>query len=148
MQKITNLLSLCLLLCILSSASCEKDPEPEQDPKKLIIGTWQRTSLEYANNGVWREVTQPCNLDDTEVYNADGKWVYSPGTDLCTGQTSKGATGTYRFVESDTKIIFTYTHASGEYTRTIEVLDAQNMILTHEFNDVNNTLVRTTYLKR
>jgi len=146
MQTFTKLISLCLLLGVLSSASCEKDPEPEQDPKQLIVGTWQRTNLEFANNGNWRQATTNCLLDDTEEFTADGKWIYSPGTDICAG--TGNATGTYRFAEGDTKIIFTYTHAAGEYTRTIDLLDGQNMILFHEVGDINHTQARFNYVKR
>jgi len=149
MQKSINFLSLIVMLCFLSSASCEKEPVEPDGPDKLIVGTWVRTQFEFLNaktNGVWVLWSIPCEMDDTEEFTSDGKWIYNAGANLCSGQTIVTGGGTYRLEDNGAKVILI--GRNGETPKDIETIDDQSLVLIHDMKDVDNSQIRTTYVRR
>lgn len=124
--------------------SCKKDKEEE----KPIVGTWKVISHEtrQGNEVTWQPAGEPCKLDNTEVYEADGKWTLYEGTKQCSQGTGV-MKGTWKLAASDTKVVYTYDGVSGEYESSVEELNANKLVLTNSAGDLNNTQYRTVYTK-
>jgi hypothetical protein len=139
----TNFTTL-LLVALLFAVSCKKSEESKQSP---LIGSWKRTKIEKrTGSNAWVLDTRTCYTDDVEEFEAGGAWTFFDGTKQCSAGT--GITkGSWKLAAGDTKIIFNYQGASGDYESTIETLTTDALVLTQSTGDVNNTQVRTTYQK-
>jgi hypothetical protein len=119
----------------------------KKDDKSLIEGTWFRVKLEErTGNNQWQVNSQSCKLDDVEVYEKGGGWTFYAGPNQCSPGTGVIA-GTWELRASDTKVVFTYDNAVGEYESTVEVLTEESLVLTNSAGDLSNTQYRSTYTK-
>ena len=144
MQRLYTLFSLFLMLCILSSASCEKDPEVEPEkPEELIIGKWQRTKIEVMRNGVWEVVNTPlCQSDDTEEFTKDGKWVFSENGTSCSTRPPAIVAYTFRF--SGENEFTTTSYVNAELIHTIDSIDKTKIVYQYHNYDVSKSSFRHT----
>ncbi|MES2644811.1 MAG: lipocalin family protein [Myxococcota bacterium] len=131
-------IGLCALLTLCGCA----DEQP-------IVGTWAQTGSESrVGDDEWAELDDAaCRLDNTEEYGEDGSWVLYDGTDQC-GAGTGIVRGTWQLAASDTKIVYTYEGAAGEYESTVESLTSTELVLTNSTGDTAGTQVRSTYEKQ
>ena len=136
-----------MLLCTVSFFSCsDDDNESTNTQVSDIVGIWRTTKIEERTAAnPWENVTEACDLDDTEEYSANGDWALYPGTVTC--GSAAVMTGTWELRANNTKVVYTYDGASGEYESTVESLGSDTMVLTHSAGDLANTQYRTTYIK-
>ncbi len=139
MKKLLYLLIIPLLF------SCEKENKAPESP---IVGTWKITAYQIRSNSspTWIDAGEPCKLDDTEEYFANGKWIRYDGNHQCTTGTGV-VTGTWRLAAASTKIVYTYDIAPGEYESTVEQLSSTRLVLSWSAGDANGTQYRATYTK-
>lgn len=135
-----------LLLVVLTVSAvffgCKKKEE------RFIEGTWKRTKIEMRlGTSSWEDITESCNLDDTEEYTESGNWSYYDGTNQCNSGTGI-MTGTWEFAADNSKVIYTYTGISGEYESTIETIEKKKLVLTHSSGDLLGTQYKYTYEKK
>ncbi len=142
-MKSTNLRSLLLVLVVATVFfGCKKKEA------RFIEGTWKRTKIEMRlGSNPWEEITESCNLDDTEEYTESGNWSYYDGTNQC-NPGSGIMTGTWKFAADNTKIIYTYTGIDGEYESTIESIEKKKLVLTYSSGDLLGTQYKYTYEKQ
>jgi len=134
-----------LFILLITISSCNKDEtEAVQSP---LIGTWQVITYETRQgSGSWQNANQPCRLDDTEEYASNGKWTKYDGTNQCASGT--GITlGTWELRANNTKIVYTYDGAPGEYESTVELLNEETLVVSFSSGDLNNTQFKVTYSK-
>ena len=138
-QKLILASIICSVLIFL--AGCKKEEV------NLIVGTWHIVKLEErTDTNPWQEITSHCRLDNTEVFEENGNWTLYDGPNQC----SPGPdllTGTWELRASDTRVIFTYDDALGEYESTIETLSEDVLVLSHGSGSLDNTQFRTTFNK-
>ena len=128
---------------------CGEGGDVAEGMQSLLVGTWRQTAHETrAGSAEWAQPADArCRLDNVEEYEEDGSWVVYDGTDQCGAGT--GITrGTWRSAVSDTKVIFTYAGASGEYESTVVRVSDTELVLTHSTGDVQGTQVRSTYRRQ
>jgi hypothetical protein len=147
MKKIKLFASLILTISILT-ISCTKDEESISTAKKNLTGSWLKTNVEKrVGEGSWADITKDCELDDIEEYASNGNWTFFLGTNRCFSSVTSIYTGTWQLRTNDTKIIFTYVDAVGNYEKSIETLTDKLLIITHNSNDLNNSQFRYTFSK-
>ncbi len=142
MKKTIQTLFLTFSMALLVT-SCKK--EKDESP---IVGSWQITKIETRITGQnWQNLGQPCRHDDVEEYQSNGKWTYYDGANQC--EPGSGILrGTWKLAANDTKVVFTYEGASGEYDKNVESLTESSMVLLHNAGDLNNTQYRYTFTKK
>lgn len=138
------------LICILSLStlflSCSDEKESDSSSNNLITGSWQKNKVETRiNSEPWIDITTSCNIDDVEEYEANKDWTLFPGTNTCNSESI--ITGKWNLRANNTKLVYTYDGFPGEYESSIESLTQQNLVLTQNTGDVNNTQFRFTYSK-
>jgi hypothetical protein len=137
---------LLYLLFILSVFSCEKSKDPSSESP--IVGTWKIVAYESRQNSspTWSDAGEPCKLDDTEEYSANGNWVRYDGNYQCGGSTGV-VRGRWALRASNTKVVYTYDDFAGEYESTVDELSASTLVLSWAAGDINGTQYRATYRK-
>lgn len=152
MKSITQLLRLSGIMCLLLTAvflfSCSDDSdEKDTSGNSKITGVWKKTKEESRQgNAAWEDVTEDCDLDDTEEYEAGGDWALYPGTVTC--GSANVITGSWVLKANGTKVVFSYDAFEGEFESTVEELTDTKMVLTHSAGDVDDTQYRDTYTKK
>lgn len=127
------------------ACSSDDDSSSLSPVAQKLIGSWVRTGIEQNTGNGWVDITEDCNLDDVEEFSPDGLYVFYPGTNTCWG--SLVEYGTWRLAAGDTKIVFTYDEADGEYESTIVTITENYLEITHSTGDINNTQIRKKYSK-
>ncbi|PZR21116.1 MAG: hypothetical protein DI539_08970 [Flavobacterium psychrophilum] len=146
MRTITRFGMICLLFIVIPMVSCSDDDGKDSSGSSEIVGVWKKTKEETRQGSeAWEDVTEDCDLDDTEEYEADGDWALYPGTVTCGG--AAVINGTWSFRANKTKVVYTYDGFEGEYESTVESLTANKLVLTHSSGDVEDTQYRDTYTK-
>lgn len=142
-MKTTKSLTLLVVLTISSLFfGCKKKEE------RFIEGTWKRVKIESrVGSSSWQDVTEACNLDDTEEYTESGNWTFYDGTNQCNAGTGI-MTGTWEFAADNSKIIYKYTGIPGEYESTIESIEKKKLVLTFSSGDLEGTQFKYTYEKK
>ena len=126
-------------------AGCRKE---DQKPENHLLGTWQKTKLESKTATTnWKEMSQPCQLDDLEEYRPNGDWTLFDGANQCSASTGI-MRGTWRQEASNTKIVYTYDGYGGEYESTVEELSENKMVLVQSTGQLNGQQIRYTYQKK
>lgn len=132
---------ICLFI-ILTITSCEKDEDISP-----IVGTWRVTAYETRQgSGSWQSTGEACRLDDTEEYNANGRWAKYEGANQCvigTGITR----GTWRLTAANTRIVYTYDDYAGEYESTVEQLTSGSLIISWSAGNQAGTQFRVRFTK-
>jgi hypothetical protein len=153
MKTITHFLRFCGMICFLLTAvlfvSCSDDSDEDNNPSgnSKIIGVWQKTKEETREgSAAWEDVTEDCDLDDTEEYEAGGDWALYPGTVTC--GSAAVINGSWSLKANNTKVVYSYDAFEGEFESNIEELTDTKMVLTHSAGDVDDTQYRDTYIKK
>ena len=140
---------IAVLLLLLSTAftSCSGDDSNTTNSEKaMLIGSWNRTKVETRLPGEqWEDETKPCDLGITEEYFSDGDYAVYPGTNPCGSATVLN--GTWELRAGNKKLVYTYNGDATEYESTIEKLDKDALILTHNSGLTNGMQYRHTYVK-
>ncbi len=138
MKRITLFLGTLLILI-----SCSKEKQ-----QRLLTGTWVISNYEVKSDlsPQWTQSTESCHFDNVEEFDKDGDYTLYDGTDMC--NSSEIIYGTWELAASNTKIIFTYDFASGEYESDIVKLTKDEMILTWGSGLSTGEQFRATYYKR
>lgn len=153
MKRVTQILKftgmICFLLIAVTIVSCSDDSDEKKssgDPE--IVGVWKKTKEESRQGSeAWEDVTEDCDLDDTEEYVSDGDWALYPGTVTCNGNANV-INGSWELRANGTKVVYTYDGFQDEFESNIEELTATKMVLTHSAGDVDDTQYRDTYVKQ
>lgn len=121
----------------------------DSDAARRLLGTWQQTNSESrVGANPWKPASDlACRSDNTEEYGEDDAWTLFDGTNQC-GSGASIVRGTWRLAAADTKIVYTYERATGEYESTVESLTDTDLILTNSTGDLAGTQTRSTYRKR
>lgn len=152
MKKITQILKftgmLCFLFIAVTIVSCSDDSdEKDSSGNSKIVGVWKKTKEETRQgNEAWEDVTEDCDLDNTEEYEADGDWALYPGTVTCGGNANV-INGSWELKANNTKVVYTYDGFQDEFESNIEELTDTKMMLTHSAGDLDDTQYRDTYIK-
>lgn len=127
--------------------SCS-DPDEDVSP---IQGSWNLVAWDIKTENPpsdWSPKGEDCRLDDIEEYQPNGTWVKYDGSHQCAGGNGIGIyRGTWRLTANNSKVIYTYAEAQGEYESTVETLTATTMVLTFASGTVDGTQNRVTYTK-
>lgn len=150
MKTITRFLKftcmVCLMLTVAPFVSCSDDDSKDATGDSKIVGVWTKTKEEIREgNAAWQDVTEDCDLDDTEEYEANGDWALYPGTVTC--GSAAVINGSWTLKANGTKVVYSYDDFEGEFESNIEELTDTKMVLTHSAGDVDNTQYRDTYIK-
>ena len=100
--------------------ACNKNKDKVEPPKTktraelLTAGKWQLKGYEEEYKDSARTVTEdyyddlePCFKDNYILFGADMKLTADEGPTRCDSITEQTTTGTWAFIENDTKVIFT-----------------------------------------
>ena len=130
--------------------ACGSGESSEPAPEGPLVGTWHQTMSEgRVGSGTWSAVDDvSCRTDNVEEYDADGGWVMYDGTVQCGAGGTGIIRGTWRLAAGDTKVIYTYQGAAGEYESTIELLSDSDLILTQSTGTLSGEQTRNTYEKQ
>lgn len=131
-----------LVISLLISCSDSQEDLP------IIVGSWEviKEEVKYPDSE-WETSDQECRFDNTEEFEEDGTHILYDGTFDC-GESGTGIEyGSWRLAADDTQVIFTYDGYAGEYPKTIEELNPDQMILSYDTGLVSGMQVRTTYSK-
>ena len=152
MRKITQILKftgmICFLLIAVTVVSCQDDSDDDKNSSgdAEIVGVWKKTKEETRQGAeAWEDVTQDCDLDDTEEYVSGGDWALYPGTVTC--GSANVINGSWELRANNTKVVYTYDGFQDEFESNIEQLTSAKMVLTHSAGDVEDTQYRDTYTK-
>lgn len=144
----------CVAALLVSIASCGDDTTADEAElsaaESALVGTWKQTNSES------RVGTEPwvvsddadCRIDNTEQYDADGTWAWFDGPVQCGGGGTGVLGGTWRLAASDTKVVYTYEGAAGEYESTVETLTETEMVLTFSTGQIDGLQTRYTFTKQ
>ncbi|MHA3788623.1 lipocalin family protein [Flavobacterium hauense] len=152
MKKVTQILRftgmICFLLIAVAVVSCSDDSDEKDDTgNSEIVGVWKKTKEEARQgNEAWEDVTEDCDLDDTEEYEAGGDWTLYPGTVTC--GSANVIKGSWELKANNTKVVYSYDEFEGEFESNIEELTNTKMVLTHSSGDIDDTQYRDTYVKK
>lgn len=153
MKTITRFLKFTYMMCFLLttilfvSCSDDSDEDDNSSDNSKIVGVWQKTKEETRQGSeAWEDVTEDCDLDDTEEYVSDGDWALYPGTVTC--GSANVINGSWELRANGTKVVYTYDGFQDEFESNIEELTAAKMVLTHSAGDIDDTQYRDTYVKQ
>ncbi|RDI06970.1 lipocalin family protein [Flavobacterium sp. AG291] len=153
MKTITRFLKFTCMMCFLLttilfvSCSDDSDEDDNSSDNSKIVGVWQKTKEETRQGSeAWEDVTEDCDLDDTEEYVSDGDWALYPGTVTC--GSANVINGSWELRANGTKVVYTYDGFQDEFESNIEELTAAKMVLTHSAGDIDDTQYRDTYVKQ
>ncbi|MFD2600917.1 lipocalin family protein [Flavobacterium suzhouense] len=153
MKTITRFLKFTWMMCFLLttflfvSCSDDSDEDDNSSDNSKIVGVWQKTKEETRQGSeAWEDVTEDCDLDDTEEYVSDGDWALYPGTVTC--GSANVINGSWELRANGTKVVYTYDGFQDEFESNIEELTAAKMVLTHSAGDIDDTQYRDTYVKQ
>ncbi|MNK06500.1 hypothetical protein D3C87_243990 [compost metagenome] len=139
--------AIMVLVFTLFITGCSGDDNKEAVNDSEIVGVWTKMKEEKrVGLAEWQDVTEDCDLDDTEEYKSNGDWAMYMGTITCGSRDAMY--GTWSFRANETKVMFTYDEYEGEYEKTVEELSENKMILSHNTGDVQDTQYRITYIKK
>ena len=136
--------NLFILVLVLASVSCSKDDNNQPTKKDLFAKTWKQTDLlaslaGTAATSVFTTVLKACEQDNLWQFKADGTYTVTEGATKC-GTADVVTTGTWTFIENDTKVTFVDA-TNGTQTFTISELTATSLKLsgtqTYQGNAVN-----------
>lgn len=132
-------LFLLLFFSGLMFTSCSKE-------EHAIVGSWKVIAYETRSNTSpnWEASSETCRLDDTEQYDADGRWTRYDGTNQCSAGTGI-LKGTYTIQANNTKIIYQYDDFEGEYESTIESLTNDEFVISWSAGTTDNLQFRATF---
>ncbi len=142
-MKAMKFLYILFALCIFTS--CEKDEDKTEDSP--IVGTWQVVNYERKTgvNGAWAPVSDlSCRLQEKQTYSADGQFSQTSGA--CAGANT-GISGTWKLSSNQSTVTYTYTKYTGEFPRTIEKLNASDLVISWDSGSTTGTYFRVTYRK-
>jgi len=139
-----------LSILLLLIAGCGADKSEDGSPPSPVVGTWLQT-MEESREGTaaWAPVDDiDCRTDNVEEYADDGSWTLYDGTARCSASGTGILHGTWRLTANDTKVVYTYEGAGGEYESTIELMSDTDLILTHATGTLSGTQIRSTFEKQ
>lgn len=124
---------LLILSLVFLSFGCSKDNKP-LTKTELLSRTWRQTDILAslgggAQSSVFNTVLTPCQQDNLWKFNSNGTYTVLEGATKCPNSTSDVvSTGTWAFLENETKLTFTDA-TNGTQTFTISELTAASMKL-------------------
>ena len=127
-----------ILSLVMLSIGCSKDKQPPTKTE-LLSRTWRQTDLLAslgggAQSSVFGTVLTPCQQDNLWKFNSNGTYSVLEGATKCPNSTSDVVTtGTWAFLENETKLTFTDA-TNGSQTFTIAELTASSLKLSGAFN--------------
>lgn len=131
--------NLLILLTFLLLFSCTKKNE------KLIVGLWKVEKLELSIDGSnFMEEPLDCFEDDIWQFSKKGEFNINNGI-ICGG--SQSSKGTWRILEDEKTIAFTYDGAIGEYYSIIEELDKNKLVKIQDNGTIPATFYKFHYTK-
>lgn len=145
---------LLILSLVLLATSCSKDSNSGSMATKtqLISKTWKQTDILASLGGgiqtsVFNTVLTTCQQDNQWQFNSNGTYTLFEGPSRCPTSTSDVvATGTWTFMENETKISFT-DPVNGTQTFTIVELSTTTMkltgVVTYQGTPANVTVIFT-----
>jgi hypothetical protein len=145
---------LIVLVLVLASFGCSKDNGSSTAPtkKELFSKTWKQTDILASlgagiQTSVFTTVLTACQQDNLWQFKTDGTYTLLEGATRCPTSTSDVvATGTWSFLENETKVTFTDA-VNGTQTFTIQELTATTMrltgMITYQGTPVNVTVIFT-----
>lgn len=146
MKHLKNAAALLLMTGVLfTNVHCKKDEETKTD--LLTSGQWRVTALtltpgiDLDGDGDldpdWYSLFEACDKDDYYVFNANGTYESNEGATKCDPDDPQTDSGTWSFVENETKI-----NMDGDIA-TIEELTKNRFRVSMYDADVDQTLAIT-----
>ena len=129
-----NSLLLFTLALGLTFTSCSKDDDtvPQTKTEMLTGKNWkviaQTTSVNNGTPSDTYATEKACTKDDFETYASDGNVTFDEGPTKCAVNEPQTQSGTWAFVEDESKLKITRSNIPTEYT--ITELTASSMVLT------------------
>jgi hypothetical protein len=146
--KINNLKNTGIVLVFIAMAilsSCEKDNnEPKLSP---IVGTWETVNYEKKSGlaGTWAKVSDlSCRLDERQVYEKDGRFSQLFGPCAADNSTVQG---TWKLSSDNSVVTYTYTKYKGDFSRKIEKLTDNELVISWDSGSTTGTYFRASYKK-
>lgn len=127
-MKKNQILALSLIAAMAIVFSCKKNEEPGDSPAKtktelITAGAWKRTAListpayDWNANGIYDtdvlKIMFPCEKDNFETYYTNGIVETNEGPSKCNSSDPQTWTATWKFADSETKLIW---NGTDEYT--------------------------------
>jgi len=143
-----NSLILFALAAGLTFTSCSKDDDtaPQTKTEMLTGKNWKVTAQTTSVNGGTPSDTyateRACTKDDFETYATDGNVTFDEGPTKCASNEPQTQSGTWAFVENDSKLKVTRNNNPVEYTITELTASSMELTTTQTFTVSGQT---TTY---
>jgi|SRR6188768_549051 hypothetical protein len=141
---------LIIVALVLLSVACSKDDDNQPTKKELFARTWKQTDLLASIGGsapasVFTTFLTACQQDNLWQFKSDGTYTVTEGATKC-GTADVVTTGTWTFIENDTKVTFVDA-TNGTQTFTLSELTSTSLKLsgvqTYQGNAVNVTAIFT-----
>jgi hypothetical protein len=142
-QQLSIILFLFAVLVLTASSACKKDDDPSQTKTEMITGknfflkVWTiDPGFTYQGNVITDLFfTIPeCSRDDFFVFNADGSITFNEGEVKCDEGAPQTATGSWSFLDNETKLKLIYGDGSTK-TFYINGISDGTLALSYDFTD-------------
>lgn len=135
-----QLLTIATILLVYGCSKKDGGGSPSSAPTKTALLTskdWVMTSKQYKkiSDAMWTDAysqLSPCDKDDRLALTASGSYEVNEGPSKCAASDPFIIeTGTWKFAQNESLLIFTKTGGTSTQDATIEALDANSLVVTY-----------------
>ncbi len=152
--NLTSLIVLFALLVVATSVSCKKDDDTPKTNTELLTGknffmtTWTIDPGFTANGIIVTDLfffLDECAKDDFIFFNADGSTIFDEGDIKCEEGDPQTASGSWDFMDNETKLKITYSDGSSEILGIVELTETTLRVSTQFTDDLGEGEKLYTY---